>query len=146
MLRSAKPPVFLSSLDLRAHEPGEWVLLSQLVYRAADGWKHQVPQYFITDLASIPRLARPAIDRNGRSRRPAVLHDWLYCLHESTRSQADELFLEALEAEGVGWFTRRTMWLAVRAWGWRYWNARTGVTHEDFVRGPLLDSDNNGML
>lgn len=132
MLLSAE---FTTPLDLRAHEPGEWVVLSLLSYRAIGGRMYHVPARFITDLASIPGLFQPAIDRNGKSRRPAVLHDFLYCLKQGARSEADALFLEALETEGVGWFTRRTMWLAVRAWGWRYWNARDGITHEDFARG-----------
>lgn len=132
MLLSAE---FITPLDLRAHAPGEWVLLSLLAYRSADGRLYQVPPRFITDLASIPGLFQPAIDRNGKSRRPAVLHDYLYCLKRCARAEADALFLEALEAEGVSWFVRRAMWLAVRAGGWRYWNARTGITHEDFARG-----------
>lgn len=123
---------FSTPLDLRAHVPGEWVLLADLVYRSSDGRIYRVPSRFITDLASIPRIARPAIDRNGKSRRPAVLHDWLYCLHADTRAEADALFLEALQAEGVGLIIRRAMWLAVRAGGWVYWNARAGVTTEDF--------------
>jgi hypothetical protein len=134
VLRSAE---FLSALDLRAHVPGEWVLLSGLDYRSAAGRMYHVPARFITDLASIPGVFQPAIDRNGKSRRAAVLHDWLYCLRQGTRAEADALFLEALQAEGVNWFIRRAMWLAVRAGGWRYWDKRTGVTHEDFVRGPL---------
>lgn len=135
MLRSAKPARFLSNLDLRAHDAGEWVLLAPLSYRSAAGYLYQIPAWFITDLASIPRLARPAIDQNGRSRRPAVLHDYLYCIKDGERSQADALFLEALEAEGVGWFTRYAMWLAVRAGGWAYWNKRDGMTTEDFAHG-----------
>ena len=134
MLRSAE---FLSPLDLRAHVPGEWVLLSGLDYRSAAGRMYHVPARFITDLASIPGVFQPAIDRNGKSRRAAVLHDWLYCLHQGTRVEADAMFLEALQAEGVSWVIRQAMWLAVRAGGWRYWNKRTGVTHEDFARGPL---------
>jgi hypothetical protein len=63
------------------------------------------------------------------------LHDYRYCVKQGTREAADALFLEALEAEGVNLITRRIMWLAVRAWGWRYWNARTGITSEDFING-----------
>lgn len=132
MLLSAE---FLTPLDLRAHVPGEWVMLSTLSYRSSNGALYHIPARFITDLASIPGLFQPAIDRNGKSRRPAVLHDFRYCLKHGTRAEADALFLEALEAEGVNLITRRAMWLAVRAWGWRYWNARNGITHEDFARG-----------
>jgi hypothetical protein len=124
---------FLTPLDLRAHVPGEWVVLSLLGYQSADGERYYVPPTFITDLASIPRLVHPVLSPNGNSRRAAVLHDYRYCVKQGTREQADALFLEALEAEGVNLITRRLMWLAVRAWGWRYWNARTGITSEDFI-------------
>ena len=124
---------FLSPLDLRACAPGEWELLSDMVYCSADGALYRVPRLFITDLASIPGLFQPAIDRNGLSRRPAVLHDFRYCLKVGHRADADALFLEAMEAEGVSWIVRRSMWLAVRSWGWRYWGARDGVTSEDFA-------------
>jgi hypothetical protein len=103
------------------------------MYRSAAGRAYVVTAGFITDLASIPLIFRPAIDRNGKSRKAAVLHDLCYCLKHGTREAADALFLEALEAEGVSLITRRVMWLAVRAWGWRYWNARTGITSEDFI-------------
>lgn len=126
-------PKFLSQLELRAHLPGEWVLTATLTYRSASGGFYHVPARFVTDLASIPGIARPVIDQNGLSRRPAVLHDFLYCIKHGTRSEADALFLEALQAEGVGAIARYTMWLAVRAGGWLYWNRRGGITAEDFT-------------
>ena len=127
-------PRFESSLDLRATSPDQWVLLQALRYQPVEGRPIVVPAGFVTDLASIPRPARALISPNGASRRAAVLHDWLYCLRAGTRSEADALFLEALEAEGVGWITRRTMWLAVRAGGWVYWNRRVdGLNGDDFT-------------
>jgi len=94
---------------------------------------YHVPARFVTDLASIPFIVKPAIDQNGLSRRPAVLHDFLYCIKHGTRSEADYLFLEALQAEGVGLIVRRAMWLAVRMGGWMYWNKRGGITADDFT-------------
>ena len=133
-MESIAKAAFLTPLDLRAHtEPNEWVVLSPLMYRSASGRKYIVTAGFITDLASIPRILHPIIHPNDKSRKPAVLHDLLYCLKQGTREAADALFLEALEAEGVNLITRRIMWLAVRAYGWRYWNARTGITSEDFI-------------
>jgi hypothetical protein len=127
---------FLNPLDLRAHtKAGEWVVLSLMGYQSADGERYYVPPTFITDLASIPRIVHPIISPTGKSRRAAVLHDYRYCVKQGTRKQADDLFLEALEAEGVNLITRRLMWIAVRAYGWRYWNARTGITSEDFIDG-----------
>lgn len=124
---------FLTPLDLRAHRPGEWVVLLALIYKAKDGVRHIAPRGFITDLASIPRLFRDVFNVNGLSREPAVLHDFLYCIQYTTRAEADALFLEALESVGVGWATRYSMWLAVRAGGWMYWGSRDCITQDDFA-------------
>lgn len=125
---------FLTQLDLRAYQPNEWLVLNPLKYRAVSGALYTVPAGFVTDLASIPAMVRGIISPNGPSRRAAVLHDWLYCLKAGERSEADALFLEALEAEGVNLFVRRAMWLAVRAGGWMYWNRRNGITGDDFAK------------
>lgn len=122
---------FLTPLDLRAADPGEWVVLADLRYRSTKGRIYLVPANFITDLASIPRLLQPFIAKDGNSRRAAVLHDFRYCLKRGTRAEADALFHEALLADGVGTWTARLMWLGVRAGGWVYWNSREGMTLDD---------------
>lgn len=124
--------MFLTSLDLRAAEPGEWILIAPLKW-ARSGVKLTVPAGFITDLASLPRLVRPVLDRNGLSRRPAVLHDWLYCSKQGSRADADRLFRKALKAEGMGRLARWSMYIGVRAGGWIYWKSRCGLVLEDFA-------------
>lgn len=127
---------FIGHLDTRVYEPGEFVLLNPFGYRTRIGGlstytdvpKHHaiiVPKGFITDFASIPRLARWVISPNGASRHAAVIHDWLYVSQTKTRAQSDEIFLEALEVSGVSWIQRKTMYAAVRAGGWIYWNKRS---------------------
>jgi hypothetical protein len=129
---------FLSDLELRATEPGEWALLSALIYMAATGKRYIVPRGFITDLASIPRPVRGLFSQTGLSRRPAVLHDFLYCAQFTTRAEADNLFLEALKYEGAGWAMRYAMFLGVRAGGWLYWNKRDGIDPDDFATTEQL--------
>lgn len=124
---------FTGTLDLRAHEAGEWVMLAPLPFVTEAGEVITVPAGFVTDLASIPSPFRPVLDRNGKSRKPAVLHDWRYCLKAGTRADADALFLEALKAEGVSLVERWAMYLGVRAGGWLYWNKRTGLAPSDFT-------------
>ena len=121
---------------------GEWVVLHALVYRDERLWI--VPRGFITDLASIPAMLRGPLNVNGSHRRAAVLHDYLYCTRPVSREEADDLFLEAMEAIGVGRVTRTLMWTAVRAFGWRVWNAKEGSTSlsDDFVPpGYFLEGD-----
>lgn len=108
---------FSTPLDLRATNPGEWQVISPLVYTSKAGDIYIVPTGMITDLASIPKFLRPAIDRNGLSRPAAVLHDYLYLIGSLSRKQADELFLEALLSCGVSRFIAKGMYLAVRAFG-----------------------------
>lgn len=108
---------FSTPLDLRATNPGEWQLLSPLVYTSNAGDIYIVPAGMITDLASIPKLLRPAIDRNGLSRPAAVLHDYLYLIGSLSRKQADKLFLEALLSCGVSSFVAKGMYWSVRAFG-----------------------------
>jgi hypothetical protein len=41
-------------------------------------WRVTVPVGFITDFASIPRIGRSIIQKDGPHRLPALLHDYLY--------------------------------------------------------------------
>jgi hypothetical protein len=108
--------MFLTPLRLEASEPGLWVLLSPLIW---DGEKrYEVPAGFVTDLASIPRAFRWLLQQNGGSRRAAVLHDYLYRNHLTTRAEADALFRKALKAEGVNPVGGFLYWAGVRIGGW----------------------------
>lgn len=118
-------------------EPDEWVVVDPLCYKDNAGNLHIVEKGFITDLASIPKLAQllPGMDVNGKSRRPAVLHDYNYCLQKLTRAAADDLLYESLLSEGVPKGLAWTYWLAVHTFGWLYWNKRkNGIDRSyDFV-------------
>lgn len=127
--------MFTTALELRDHRPNEWVLLAQLRWREGDK-EIIVPPGFITDLASIPRPLRGALNVNGRSRKAAVLHDWGYCMQWASRKEMDELFRRALIAEGMHPAVARSYWLGVRAGGWIYFNrrARQPITQQyDFA-------------
>ncbi len=115
--------MFLSDLYVRAvvERPGQWQVVFPL--RWDDGrHRHVVPVGFTTDLASIPRPFRNILNINGRSRRAAVLHDWLYAGQQCvTRADADQLFLDAMKSDGVSWAKRWSMYAAVRVAGWGYY-------------------------
>lgn len=113
--------MFLTHLDARAliDRPGYWLVIAPLVWD--DGRRIIVPAMFETDLASIPRPFRNLFSVNGKSRRAAVLHDWLYAGQCLSRADADRLFLDAMAADGVGRAQRWSMYCAVRAAGWRYY-------------------------
>ena len=128
---------FKTRLRLEEYKPNEWVMLEALVYTTSRKHHHTiaVPRGFITDLASIPAIFRSFYNRNGKSRKAAVIHDYLYCSQLYSRSESDDIFLEAMEACDVGRATRWSMWVAVRAGGWVYWNRRQSdpLGADDFV-------------
>lgn len=105
---------------------GRWALVRPLVYVARDGEALRVPAGFITDLASIPRLAQPIVPVNGCHRAAAILHDYLFVVQDRPRQAVDALFLEAMALSGVRWTQRHAMHAAVRLGGWLPWrtNAR----------------------
>lgn len=100
--------MFVTNLDLRDYESKDdfWVVLDDLGWRTPTEWI-VVPRGFITDLASIPKPLRNLFDPNGKSRKPAVLHDWIYRTHEFTKAQCDQLLYDALiacgESKVVAW-------------------------------------------
>lgn len=109
---------------MEATRPGHWKLLSDLRWDG-DDFAYVVPAGFETDLASVPRLLRCVLNRNGASRRPAVLHDALYHAQTVSRARADEIFRQALKAEGVIAPGRFMYWAGVRLGGWLAWNNKS---------------------
>jgi hypothetical protein len=81
------------------------------------------PQGYVTDFASIPKLAQGFISPFGKHAEAAVIHDWLYTLGKPGdghgRRRADKTFRIALRLLDVGFFTRWLMYLAVRTGGGR---------------------------
>jgi hypothetical protein len=123
--------------------PGEFFLLETLKYKALNGDVLMVPRRFITDFASVPKAVQflPGFDVNGNSRRPAVLHDFLYCSQFYPREMCDYLFYEALVSVGYKPAVARLFWLGVRAGGWVYYGKRQAglVRDSDFVPPELCE-------
>jgi hypothetical protein len=120
--------MFLTALDLKADaRPDYWAVASPLEWSDPVYGRLVAPVGFMTDLASIPRLFRnlPAFDPNGASRRPAVLHDWLYSSragYRYGRDFADSFLRAALLSEGASVWTARAFYLAVRMGGSSHWD------------------------
>jgi hypothetical protein len=115
--------VFTTTLKLEATRPGYWVLLADLIWHS-DTERIVVPAGTSTDLASIPRPLRGVLNQNGNSRRPSVLHDYLYVTRSVPRSDADAIFRRALAAEGIGAIGRFTYWAGVRIGGRFAWERK----------------------
>lgn len=79
----------------------------------------KVPQAFITDGASIPRLFWSLLSPLGDYFGPAVIHDFLYSKenYEFDRAETDIIFYEAMRDAGVAWWRCNTIYYAVRLCG-----------------------------
>jgi hypothetical protein len=100
-----------------------------------------VPQGYVTDLASVPKLPLTWLMAGGTGSEAAVIHDWLYTARAFDgkpieRSVADKVFREAIAAsedtKAPGWL----MWLAVRVGGRGSWKGE-GPTQPDHVSAAL---------
>lgn len=102
---------------------GKFRLTKELQFRSKKYDKIiTAPIGYCTDFASLPRVARLIINRNGKSRHASVIHDVCYSKNLTSRKAADDIFLEAMKCSGVNYFVRQTMYLAVRAGGWLYFD------------------------
>lgn len=93
-----------------------------------------IPIGFQTDFASVPRFPVVYWFWGGRSHHEAVLHDYLYRIDSEPYceySQANEAFLEAMEAQGKSFGVRYPMYWGVVLGGWTSY-------HKQFVLEKLF--------
>jgi Protein of unknown function (DUF1353) len=84
----------------------------------------EVPQGFVTDLTSVPRLLRFFLPREGRYAYAAVVHDYLYWVQTHvSRQQADKIFWFAMRDQKVPAWKMRLIHSAVSWLGGFAWRA-----------------------
>lgn len=114
---------FTTPLDARISDNGaRFELLAPFTYERShkgSGVKITVPAGFVTDLASVPKLARPLFPVYGKWTKAAVLHDYLWSMQgvlgymRLTQHETNDIFLEAMEVLNVPWMTREIFYQAV---------------------------------
>jgi Protein of unknown function (DUF1353) len=87
-----------------------------------------VPEGFVTDLASIPRVFWQVLRPEGRHAYAAVVHDYLYWTQSRSREEADMIFKFALQDSKVPSKTVETLYLAVRGLGQSSWDKNAQLT------------------
>lgn len=113
---------FLTELDVRlVDDDSIWLILSPLIYESDIVGRIEVPDGFMTDFASVPRI--PIVYRlyGDRAHRESALHDFLYRINAipaATYFQANAVFLEAMEVRGKPWHVRYAMFAGVCVGGW----------------------------
>lgn len=120
-----RTPLRVERIEDTSHDGrGTWRLLAPLVYRSevADAI-FVVPEDFVTDLASVPRLPFAYLLTGGLAHGAAVVHDWLYTTHVVDRPTADAVFREAALECGVSAWQAWLMWAGVRVGGGGSWDA-----------------------
>lgn len=119
-------PEFLTDLKCELVSSGwwrrEWKLTAPLTYRTLVLGKPrliEVPEGFVTDFASVPRVPIVWWWVGAIGQRPAVIHDYIYTYRKFSREVADRIFREALQVVGVNQVNRNIMYAGVRVGG--YW-------------------------
>lgn len=85
------------------------------------------PHQTVTDFASIPRMVRWLIAKFGAHARSAVFHDYLFQSGILTWSESNKVMLEIMKIDGVGFWTRQTIYRGLRIGSYPTWRAyRTG--------------------
>jgi hypothetical protein len=113
-----KTSKFLTELSVIKLATGKWELGGPLNYQSVKcGAIVDVPAGFVTDFASVPRLPFAYLLVGNIAHRPAVVHDFLYQTHWTSKRKADHIFLEAMKTVGIAWWRREIMYLAVKYFG-----------------------------
>ena len=101
-----------------------WVLMRGFGYARGSedsGDVIEVPEGFITDFASVPRLIQWIVPRWGKYGNAAIIHDWLYWQQEMPRREADLILLEAMAVMKVFPPLKHMIYCAIRIFGWYAW-------------------------
>ena len=99
----------------------KWVLKRAFHFYYIDGVGGQkdviVPEGFVTDFASTPRLLYPIFPPIGIYNKAAMVHDYIYTSAIFPRKEADLFFLQAMQVLEVPKWKREMMFWAVRFFG-----------------------------
>lgn len=114
---------FLTPLRSEDEDGRSWKLLEPLRYYSKILDRViELPAGFVADSYSAPYDFVGSWIVRGLDRRPAFVHDKLYSERATTRKQADDVLLEAMESVGISWWRRQAIYRAVRLGGAMYWS------------------------
>lgn len=129
---------FLTSLQVEELDDtsndgrGTWQLQAPLQYQSDIAKRViEVPQGFITDYASVPRIPVTYLLTGDTAHPAAVVHDWLYTSHQFDRETSDSILREAALAEGVPSWRATLIYAGVRVGG-------SGAYLDDATKQPDL--------
>lgn len=91
-------------------------------YTDRNGNFHAIPKGSKSDGASTPRVIWIDLPPFGKYWKSAVFHDFLYRQSNYPKDLCDHLLLEAMLSDGVPEITAQTIYLGVKASGWKYFD------------------------
>lgn len=117
------------TIDVRTGDGLNDELLEPLYYTCQDGRQLRAPMGGTTDGLSIPRCVQNIIPATGGDWKSGVIHDSAYRRQleiliddqwqkaEFTQRECDDLILEAMESQEIGFVMRHTIYRALRMFG-----------------------------
>jgi len=111
--------LILEDTGTSTHGRAKFKLLDSFRYEV--GCRHTgmiviVPQGYVTDFATIPRLFWRILPPAGAYRFATVIHDYLCSSKLVSRQVADAVFLDAMVCLGVPWWKRTLVYSGVRTY------------------------------
>ena len=99
-----------------------------------------VPEGFVTDFASIPRIFWSLLRPDGDYTYPAIVHDWMYWRQDTSREIADNVLRLGMQNFSVDIATIAAIYNAVRLGGGSSWDAnaaeRKNGGHRILIKTP----------
>ena len=123
--RGAAAAMSLSTLVPFGDWDSYYVKGGSILWRPNQGQTFQlveVPEGFVTDLTSIPRVFWQVLRPEGRYAYAAVVHDYLYWTQLRSREAADQILNFALEDSKVNCVKRWVIYQAVNWLGQKAWD------------------------
>jgi len=80
-----------------------------------------VPEKFITDFASVPRIFWSIVSPIDTHANAAVVHDWMYQTYYAPKARCEWIFDEALGVLDVPEWKRICLHRSVYYFGWKTW-------------------------
>lgn len=114
--------------EINGHMQFEWLpdgrraRLTRKYSVIVHGHRIDIPEGFVTDFASIPRIFWRVLPPWDKHVTASVIHDWLYKSGRVSRALADQIFLWAMEDIGVAKWKRTVIYWGVRVGGWVPYN------------------------
>jgi len=120
MVKSSESPLILQ----RFWEP-VYIVVKPIVWepkeQSSKYQKVEVPEGFVTDLASIPRVFWSMLRPDAEYAYAAIVHDYLYWVQKYDRQLCDEIFRFSMEDLNVERPTVESIYNAVRSFGESAW-------------------------